>query len=150
MRIVTSSSPRPPAARKLVVASLIAALGLGLSACSAARQTAEGPAWAGAQPPVPAPQRQAAYEPDPNDPIKDAPIEPRRAQPAPDDPSEPFSPNYGGARVRPPVKVSQGDGEPETRPSLPGGATSPASASSASRAYFRKAAPVTTTTAAAD
>jgi hypothetical protein len=137
--------PQPVVLRRIAVAPIVLGLGLSLGGCSASRTASyQAPSWVHAAPPVPAPARQAAYEPAPGDPIRDAPIEPaRRPTAAPDDPNEPFSPNYGGARTRPPVRVSDAvstarDPEPDQRPAvrrLP----------DASRAYFRR-----TTTAAAD
>lgn len=146
MRLVFPNPSLPRAARKLAVASLIIALGFALGGCSSVREARnQNPAWASAEPPVPAPQRQATYSPEPGDPIKEPPIEPRHAPNAvPDDPSEPFSPNYGGPRTRPPVKVSEAaptarHPEPEQYPvatRLP----------QPSRAHFRQI----TTTASAD
>lgn len=146
MRLVFSSPSRPRVARAAVVAALAIALGTSLAGCSSANHARDqNPAWASVQPPVPAPQKQAAYEAAPGDPIKDAPIEPRRAPAAqPDDPAEPFSPNYGGQRSTPKAVVSDyevksHDPEPDQPPAsmrLP----------APSRAYFKKV----TTTAAAD
>lgn len=119
--------PLPPlvaAARAVVVPAAIVALSLTVGACSSARErTYQSAAWAGAQPPVPAPQtrEQQVYEAAPGDPIKDAPVEPRQGAPGqlPDDPREPYSPNYGGPRDRPLVRVGEApdavDPEPDRR-----------------------------------
>ena len=134
----------PLAARRFALASIAIGLGLVLSGCSSARNT-QPASWAGANPPVPAPNQQPnAYVAEAGDPIKDPPVEPgKRPNTAPDDPNEPYSPNYGGARSRPPVHVS--DAAPVDR-----SADEPASRASrlpdASRSYFRRA----TTTASAD
>jgi uncharacterized membrane protein len=145
MRLVLISPSLPRAARTSAVAAVVA-IGVALGACSSANQAQyQNAAYAGVQPQVPAPAKQAAYEAAPGDPIKDAPIEPRRAPGAqPDDPNEPFSPNYGGQRSTPKVTVSDyevktHDPEPDQQPAsmrLP----------APSRAYFKKV----TTTAAAD
>ena len=74
-------------------------------------------------------------------PIKDAPVEPRRNA-VPDDPREPYSPNYGGPRDRPPVKVSDAPEARDPEPDRQVVHRLPA----ASRAYFRKV----TATASAD
>jgi hypothetical protein len=147
MRFVPNLPPLPNAARRIIIASLAISLGLTLGACSSSRTAQyQNPSWAGANPPVPAPNRQAAYEPAPGDPIKDAPIEPtRRPNALPDDPSEPFSPNYGGPRTRPPVQVS--DAAPSAHDPEPDRQQTAHRPAEASRAYFRR---VTTTTAAAD
>jgi hypothetical protein len=146
MRFVPVMPPLPSPARRILVASVAIGLGLMLGACSSSRTAQyQNPSWAGAQPPVPAPNRQAAYEPAPGDPIKEPPIEPvRRPNAMPDDPTEPFSPNYGGPRTRPPVQVSDAatsahDPEPDRQPAT-------RRPEEASRAYFRRV----TTTAAAD
>jgi hypothetical protein len=146
MRFVSCPPSLPRAARHSAVAGLVIALGMSLAACSSANQAQnQNAAYAGAQPPVPAPSRQAAYEPAAGDPIKDAPIEPRRAPIAqPDDPNEPFSPNYGGQRTTPKAVVSDyevktHDPEPDQQPAsmrLP----------APSRAYFK----TVTATASAD
>jgi hypothetical protein len=133
-------------ARQLSVAFVALGLGLTLTACSSSRTAqTDVPAWVGANPPVPVPSRQAAYEPAPGDPIKDVPIEPgHRPNSAPDDPSEPYSPNYGGARTQPLAKVSDFD-VPAKDPEPTSRRTAPREAEAA-RAYIRR----TTTTAAAD
>lgn len=146
MRFVYSNPSLPRAARSSAVAALVVVAGVALCACSSANQAQyQNPAWAGAQPPVPAPQRQAAYEAAPGDPIKDAPIEPRRTPGAqPDDPNEPFSPNYGGARKMPKVTVS--DATSDARDPEPDQQAASMRLPAPSRAYFKKV----TTTAAAD
>jgi hypothetical protein len=146
MRFVPVLLPLPNAARRIIIASLAIGLGLTLGACSSSRTAQyQNPSWAGANPPVPGPNRQAAYEASPDDPIKDAPIEPaRRPNAVPDDPSEPFSPNYGGSRSRPPVQVS--DATPSAHDPEPDQQQSVLRPAEASRAYFRRV----TTTAAAD
>ncbi len=146
MRLVFANPSLPRAARTLVVAALVASLAISVAACSSANQAQyQNPAWAGAQPPVPAPQKQATYEAAPGDPIKDAPIEPRRAPGVQaDDPNEPFSPNYGGARNRPTVRVS--DTTPEARDPEPDQKSASMRLPAPARAYFKKV----TTTASAD
>lgn len=146
MRCEYLARSRSSAVCRIVAASTIVALGLALSACSSSRQTQNQPtSWVGANPPVPTPvQQQSAYIAEPGDPIKEPPVEPRsRPNAAPDDPNEPFSPNYGGARTRAPVRVSDATSTAKDN-------DEPARAvmrhlPDASRAYFRR-----TTTAAAD
>ena len=146
MRLVLSNPSLPRAARTTAVAVLVVAAGVALGACSSVNQAQyQNAAYAGAQPPVPAPSKQAAYEAAPGDPIKDAPIEPRRAPAAqPDDPNEPFSPNYGGERKLPKVTVS--DATSEARDPEPDQQPATMRLAPPSRAYFKKV----TTTAAAD
>lgn len=146
MSFVSNLPSQPSAARKIAVIAVAIALGLALGGCSSDREARnQGPAWANAEPPVPAPQRQATYAPEPGDPIKEAPIEPMRSPNAvPDDPSEPFSPNYGGPRTRPPVKV--GESAPAAREPEPDQHSVVMRLPQPSRAYFRRI----TTTASAD
>jgi hypothetical protein len=144
MRFVNCSPMLRVAASRLVLASIAMGLGLILSGCSSARNTPPA-SWAGANPPVPAPaNQQSAYVAEAGDPIKDAPVEPgKQGNTTPDDPTEPYSPNYGGARNRPPVHVS--DAAPIDRSADE--PTSPVSRlPDGSRSYFRRA----TTTASAD
>jgi hypothetical protein len=139
MRSVSNYLLPPLRAHRIAAMSLIAAIGLALGACSTARPQYQNPAWAGAQPPVPVPQKQAAYEAEAGDPIKDAPLEPaRRPAAMPDDPSEPFSPNYGGPRSRPPVRIS--DAVPEAHDPEPQRPNASRRRATSSDAYFRKAA----------
>ncbi len=139
MRFKACLPPLHDAARRLFVASIAIGLGLMLAACSNSREAhQQSPSWVAAAPPAPVPTREVAYEPLPGDPIQERPLDPaRRPTVAADDPSEPFSPNYGGSRGRPPVKVSDFDvpthePEPEQR-------SEKRAASPASRAYFRPA-----------
>jgi hypothetical protein len=148
MRFHSSIPSLPKAARRILFAAVAVGLGSTLGGCSSSRTAQyQPPAWVAANPPAPVPGRQVAYEPEPGDPIKEPPFEPvRRPTAIPDDPSEPFSPNYGGPRTRPPVRVSDvdvdsQDPEPARRPAK-------RQASDASRAYFRRAAPAATTAAA--
>lgn len=144
MRFVMCSPMLRGAASRLALASIAVGLGLVLSGCSSARNTPPA-SWAGANPPVPAPNNpQNTYVAEAGDPIKDPPVEPgKQGNTAPDDPNEPYSPNYGGARSRPPVHVS--DAAPVDR-----SADEPVSPASrlpdGSRSYFRRA----TTTASAE
>ena len=143
MRCEFLSRLQSSSACRIAVTTALIGTALALGACSSARQAQNQPtSWAGANPLAPAPQ-QSTYVAEPGDPIKEPPVEPRsRPNAAPDDPNEPFSPNYGGARTRAPVRVS--DAAPATKES-----DEPAPAirhlPDASRAYFRR-----TTTAAAD
>lgn len=140
MRLAMFRPSLPSAASRSVILFAAVIATAGLAACSSTRQAGyQDPAYAGN--PQMAQARQPAYEADPNDPIKDAPVEPRRNA-VPDDPREPYSPNYGGPRDRPPVKVSDAPEARDLEPDRQVVHRLPA----ASRAYFRKV----TATASAD